>query len=137
MEPAFSQNYANAVYSFPSNGFFTQSQAFSHWSTDCRRVLRKTKKPFTENPKLPRRAHQETFSLMTDLYEVAAKKDEETMPLFMKETLPGEGTALVLSPERVVTEIKPKPEKDKEPVNLSYVFGHNSIQNKKISYGSE
>ena len=114
---------------FPSNGSLSDPHISPYWTSNCRRVLRKTKR-------VPAKSHKpkESLSLMTGLYETAAQKEEATLPLFMKETIPGEGTALILSPEKVLPEPKGKV---CEPMNLAYVFGHHSVQNKRISYGSE
>ncbi len=114
----------------PNQGILPQEQVKSIWMPQCRRILRKSKRV---QPPEPAPRSDRLFSLMPGGTPVP--KEEHDLPLFMRESWPEEGTAVVLSPER--REAASRGQMSETPVvNLAYVFSRGSILDTKISYGS-
>jgi len=118
--------YAENLKCLPNKAAIPQKQLISMWTPFCRKILRKTQGVSAKTPE------------MCDEFSVLGKEEEveARLPLFMKETLPEEGTVIVQSPEKAEAKWGKKKEDEIVPVSLAYVFGHSSVIDTKICYGS-
>ena len=111
----------------PNKGLFSHEHLLSFQLPYCRKVIRKAKgtQTGTASTKIE---FNDQFSIISQMQETLSQQEDHPVPLFMKETLPEEGTTIVLSPEKLLEEIAAVRHKIQvQPINLAYVFGHDSI----------